>query len=114
MEIVTLSDKIAEADKENSEFVRLFGTENFRSWLLYFKKGDGTDLHYHIAPETMMVLQGRASIKDKAGGEQFVEKNQVLFLGAKEYYQITSVADEPLVLFANRPEQFSGSHVTAE
>ena len=114
MEIVTLGDKIAEATKQGAGFVRLFGTENFRCWLLCYEKGEGTDMHYHVEPETMMVIQGRASVKDKSGCEKIVEKNQVVILGAKEFYQITSVSDELLVLFANRPEKFSGSHVTAE
>ncbi len=61
-----------------------------------------------------MVLQGRASVKSKSGSKTIIEKNQVIFLGAKEFYQITSVADERLILFANRPEKFRGSHVTAE
>ena len=114
MEIVTLGDKIDEASKEGAHFVRLFGTEKFRCWLLCYDKGKGTDMHYHVEPETMMVLQGRASVKSRSGSETIIEKNQVVYIGAKEFYQITSVSDEQLILFANRPEKFSGSHVTAE
>jgi hypothetical protein len=37
----------------------------------------------------------------------------VLFLGAKDYYQITNTGTGPLILFGNRAEGFGGPHVTA-
>jgi hypothetical protein len=38
----------------------------------------------------------------------------VLFLNAKDYYQITNTGTEPLVLFGNRSEAFGGPHIKAD
>ena len=43
-----------------------------------------------------------------------IEKNEIVFFGAKDYYQITNVGTEPLVLVGNRSEAFGGAHVTAK
>ena len=67
-----------------------FGTGNFRSWLLYFVPGDGTDMHYHANPETFLVLSGSGVVKGLKGEERPIRKNEVLFLEAKDYYQITN------------------------
>ena len=91
----------------------LFGTENFRSWMLYFEPGDGTPMHYHQSPETFLVIDGKCSVKSIDGAEQIIEKNQIIFLAAKDYYQLTNVGTEPLVLFGNRSEPFGVRPVRA-
>jgi hypothetical protein len=44
MEFLSLKQKIAEAGKDSikNRNVQLFGTDNFRSWMLYFEPGDDT------------------------------------------------------------------------
>ena len=111
MDFINLNEKITEAKREKQKKISLFGTDNFRSWMLYIEPGDGTDMHYHISPETFIVVEGKASIKGKNGEERIIEKNEVVFFGAKDYYQITSVGFDPLVLFGNRSEAFGGPHV---
>jgi len=106
MEFVSLSQKIDEAGKEKIRNTHLFEAANFRSWMLYFQPGDGTPMHYHQSPETFLVIDGKASIKALDGSERVVEKNEVVFLGAKDYYQITNVGTSPLILFGNRSEPF--------
>jgi mannose-6-phosphate isomerase-like protein (cupin superfamily) len=112
MEFISLNRKMVEAQEENKRKLNLFGTETFRSWILYFMPGDGTDMHYHASPETFLVLEGKASVKGIDGQEKIIEKNEVVFFAAKDYYQITNVGDAPLVLFGNRSEGFGGPHVT--
>jgi len=111
MDFINLNEKITEAKREKQKKISLFGTDNFRSWMLYIEPGDGTDMHYHISPETFIVVEGKASIKGINGEERVFEKNEVVFFGAKDYYQITSVGSGPLVLFGNRSEAFGGPHV---
>jgi len=50
-------------------------------------------------------------VKGLKGEERRIRKNEVLFLEAKDYYQITNNGTEPLVLFGNRSEGFGGPHV---
>ncbi len=50
-------------------------------------------MHYHLSPETFLVLQGKASVKGLKGEERIIEKNEIVFFGSKDYYQITSVGD---------------------
>ena len=107
MDVKDLDEMIA-TKKRN---IRLFGTGNFRSWMLYFVPGDGTDMHYHSNPETFLVLSGSGVIKGLKGEERSIRKNEVLFLEAKDYYQITNTGTEPLVLFGNRSEGFGGPHI---
>jgi len=120
MDFVSLDQKIGEAAKEKIRNMPLFGTENFRSWMLYFEPGDGTPMHYHQSPETFLVIDGKCSVKSIDGAEQIIEKNQIIFLAAKDYYQLTNVGTEPLVLFGNRSEPFgvrpvrAGEEQTAE
>lgn len=114
MDFTTLGDKIREAQREKKSKVNLFGTDNFRSWILYFQPGEGTDMHYHMSPETFMVIEGRAMVKGAKGEEKILEKNEVVFFAAKDYYQITNVGSSPLVLFGNRSEAFGGPHVSLE
>jgi mannose-6-phosphate isomerase-like protein (cupin superfamily) len=102
------------AEDQSKRFVPLFGVDNFRSWILYFQPGDHTDMHYHLSPETFLVLQGKASVKGLKGEERIIGKNEIVFFGAKDYYQITNVGTEPLVLVGNRSEGFGGAHVTAK
>jgi mannose-6-phosphate isomerase-like protein (cupin superfamily) len=114
MEFVNINDTMRAAKDENKRFVPLFGTDTFRSWILYFRPGEHTDMHYHMSPETFLVLQGKASVKGLKGEERIIEKNEIVFFGAKDYYQITNVGTEPLVLVGNRSEAFGGAHVTAK
>src|ERR1051325_8988665 len=114
MEFANINETIDRAKNENKRFVPLFGNDNFRSWILYFRPGEHTDMHYHLSPETFLVLQGQASIKGIKGAERVIGKNEIVFFGAKDYYQITNVGTEPLVLVGNRSEAFGGAHVTAK
>ncbi len=114
MEFANLKETIRGAEDEKKRFIPLFGTENFRSWMLYFQPGDHTDMHYHASPETFFVLQGKASVKGLKGEERVIEKNEIVFFASKDYYQITNVGNEPLVLLGNRSEGFGGPHVTAK
>jgi mannose-6-phosphate isomerase-like protein (cupin superfamily) len=113
MDFVSLDQKIGEAAKEKIRNMPLFGTDNFRSWMLYFEPGDGTPMHYHQSPETFLVIDGKCSVKSIDGAEQIIEKNQIIFLAAKDYYQLTNVGTEPLVLFGNRSEPFGVRPVRA-
>ena len=110
MEVKNL-DEMIETQKRN---IRLFGTDNFRSWMLYFVPGDGTDMHYHANPETFLVLSGKGVVKGLKGEERPIQKNEVLFLEAKDYYQITNNGTEPLVLFGNHSEGFGGVHIKTD
>jgi mannose-6-phosphate isomerase-like protein (cupin superfamily) len=77
-------------------------------------------MHYHQSPETFLVIDGKCSVKSIDGAESIIEKNQIIFLAAKDYYQLTNVGTEPLVLFGNRSERFgvrpvrAGEEQTAE
>jgi mannose-6-phosphate isomerase-like protein (cupin superfamily) len=114
MDFVNLGEKQSEARENKKRKIDLFGTDNFRSWMLYFVPGDGTDMHYHASPETFLVLEGSGTVKGIKGDERSVKKHDVLFLGAKDYYQITNTGTEPLVLFGNRSEAFGGAHILAD
>jgi mannose-6-phosphate isomerase-like protein (cupin superfamily) len=114
MDFVNLGEKQSEAREKKERKIDLFGTDNFRTWMLYFVPGDGTDMHYHASPETFLVLEGTGTVKGIKGEEQTVKKHDVLFLGAKDYYQITNTGTEPLVLFGNRSEAFGGPHILAD
>jgi mannose-6-phosphate isomerase-like protein (cupin superfamily) len=106
MEFINLKQKIGEARENKIRNSHFFGTENFRSWMLYFDPGDGTPMHFHQNPETFLVVQGQCSVKDKDGRERILTKDDIVFFAAKEYYQLTSVGAEPLVMFGNRSEPF--------
>jgi len=110
MDCIHLQEQMAKAKRK----IDLFGTDNFRSWLLYFVPGDGTDMHYHASPETFMVFSGNGVVKGFKGEERPIKKDDVLFLAAKDYYQITNTGTEPLVLFGNRSEAFGGPHILAD
>ena len=110
MEFVSLADK---ADKEQ-RFTRLFGTGKFCTWMLHFKPGDHTDMHYHTEPESFLVVEGKAGVKGIDGDERIVEQGEVVFFEPKDYYQITNVGAGRLLLYGNRPEPFGGAHVTAK
>jgi mannose-6-phosphate isomerase-like protein (cupin superfamily) len=114
MEFMNIDDAMRNAKEENKRFVPLVGTETFRSWILYFRPGEHTDMHYHVSPETFLVLQGKASVKGLKGEERIIEKHEIVFLNSKDYYQLTNVGTEPLVLVGNRSEGFGGPHVTAQ
>jgi mannose-6-phosphate isomerase-like protein (cupin superfamily) len=114
MELINLNRKIDEARDQKIRNSHFFGTENFRSWMLYFEPGDGTPMHFHQNPETFLVVQGQCSVKDIKGGERVLAKDDIVFFGAKEYYQLTSVGTEPLVMFGNRSEPFGIGITRAE
>jgi mannose-6-phosphate isomerase-like protein (cupin superfamily) len=113
MDFVSLDQKIGEAGKEKIRNTHLFEADNFRSWMLYFEPGDGTPMHYHQSPETFLVIEGKCSVKSVDGEERIIEKNQIVFLAAKDYYQLTNAGTEPLVLFGNRSEPFGVRPVRA-
>ena len=114
MDFVNLAEKSVEAAEKKNRKIDLFGTDNFRSWMLYFVPGDGTDMHYHANPETFLVLAGTGTVRGIKGEERPVKKHDLLCLGAKDYYQITNTGSEPLVLFGNRSEAFGGPHILAD
>lgn len=114
MECINLEEKIAAARAGKIKNNHFFGTDNFRSWMLYFETGDDTPMHFHQNPETFLVVQGECTIKDLKGGERVVKKNDIVFLAAKEYYQLINKAAEPLVLYGNRSEPFGVGITRAE
>jgi mannose-6-phosphate isomerase-like protein (cupin superfamily) len=114
MDFVNLDQKIDEAGRDKLRNVQLFGTDNFRSWMLYFEPGDGTPMHYHQSPETFLVIDGKCSVKGIGGDERLIKKNDIVFLPAKEYYQLTNTGTATLVLFGNRSEPFGVRPVRAE
>ena len=114
MESVNLRQKIGEARERKIRNSHLFGTENFRSWMLYFEPGDGTPMHFHQNPESFLIVQGQCSVKDIKGGERILDQDEIIFLAAKEYYQLTSVGSEPLVMYGNRSEPFGIGITRAE
>lgn len=114
MDFVKLSEKVTEAKERRQRKIDLFGAGNFRSWMLYFVPGDGTDMHYHASPETFLVVEGRGVVKGIKGEERVIEKSDIVFLAAKDYYQITNTGTDPLVLFGNRSEAFGGPHIQAD
>ena len=67
-------DEMISTKKRN---IHLFGAGNFRSWMLYFVPGDGTDMHYHANPETFLVLSGSGVVKGLHGEERPIRKNEV-------------------------------------
>ena len=114
MDFINLNQKIDAARKDKIRNSHFFGTDNFRSWMLYFEPGDGTPMHFHQNPETFLVIEGKCSVKDLKGGERIVEKNDIVFFAAKDYYQLTNVGAEPLVMFGNRSEPFGIGITRAE
>jgi mannose-6-phosphate isomerase-like protein (cupin superfamily) len=104
MEFANINDTMRTAKDQDKRFMPLFGSETFRSWILYFRPGEHTDMHFHMSPETFLVLQGKASVKGLKGEERVIGQNEIVFFGAKDYYQITNVGTEPLVLVGNRSE----------
>ena len=114
MDFINLNQKIDAARKDKIRNSHFFGTDNFRSWMLYFEPGDGTPMHFHQNPETFLVIEGKCSVKDLKGGERIVEKHDIVFFAAKDYYQLTNVGTEPLVMFGNRSEPFGIGITRAE
>src|SRR5215203_3100762 len=91
MECINLKDEMDKAQRK----IDLFGTDNFRSWLLYFVPGNGI-------------------VRGLKGEERPIKKDDVLCLSPKDYYQIVNTGSEPLVLFGNRSEAFGGPHILAD
>ena len=110
MDFVNLAEKAGNEQRFN----RLYGTGKFCTWMLHLKPGDHTDMHYHTEPESFLVVEGKASVKDIHGGERIIEQGQAVFFDPKDYYQITNVGTGRLLLYGNRPEPFGGEHVTAK
>jgi mannose-6-phosphate isomerase-like protein (cupin superfamily) len=71
-------------------------------------------MHYHQSPETFLVIDGKCSVKGIKGDERVMEKNDIVFFPAKEYYQLTNTGVGPLVLFGNRSEAFGVRPVRAD
>ncbi len=88
MDFANINDTAEQAKNQNKRFMPLFGVDNFRSWILYFRPGEHTDMHYHMSPETFLVRQGKASVKGLKGEERIIEKNEIVFFGSKDYYQL--------------------------
>ena len=63
MEFANINDTMRTAKDEEKRFIPLFGSETFRSWILYFRPGEHTDMHFHMSPETFLVLEGKASVR---------------------------------------------------
>src|SRR5262249_59017909 len=97
-----MDQKIGEAAKEKIRNMPLFGTENFRSWMLYFEPGDGTPMHYHQSPETFLVIDGKCSVKSIDGAERIIEKNQIIFLAAKDTIHLPIFGTDRWFSSANR------------
>ena len=110
MEFANLDEMIVKKKRK----IDLFGTDNFRCWMLNFVPGDGTDMHYHASPETFLVLSGSGVVKGLKGEGRPIKKNEIVFLAAKDYYQLTNTGTEPLVLLGNRSEAFGGPHILAD
>ena len=83
MEFANINDTMRLAKDQDKRFIPLFGSETFRSWILYFRPGEHTDMHFHISPETFLVLQGKASVKGLKDEERVIEQNETVFFGPK-------------------------------
>ena len=114
MEIVNLGDKISEAQATKAVKVNVYGAEKFRSWILCFAPGDGTDMHFHVEPETFLVVEGSGIVRGKNGAESPIRKGDVLCLGVRDYYQIINTGTDHLVVYGNRSEGFGGPHFAAD
>lgn len=114
MDFINLNQKIGESREQKIRNNHFFGTENFRSWMLYFEPGDGTPMHFHQNPESFLVIRGKCSVKDINGVERVIEKDDIVFFPAKEYYQLTNTGTEPVILFGNRSEPFGVGITRAE
>ena len=80
MEFANINDTMRTAKDEDKRFMPLFGSETFRSWILYFRPGEHTDMHFHMSPETFLVLEGKASVKGLKGEERIIgEKRDRIF-----------------------------------
>jgi mannose-6-phosphate isomerase-like protein (cupin superfamily) len=110
MDFANLDEMMA----KNERKIDLFGTDNFRCWMLNFVPGDGTDMHYHANPESFLVVSGNGVVKGLKGEERAIKKHEIVFLAAKDYYQLTNTGTEPLVLLGNRSEAFGGPHILAD
>ena len=110
MNFANLDEMMAKKERK----IDLFGTDNFRCWMLNFVPGDGTDMHYHANPESFFVVSGNGVVKGLKGEERAIKKNEIVFLTAKDYYQLTNTGTEPLVLLGNRSEAFGGPHILAD
>ena len=113
MEFANINDTMRTAKEEEKRLSRFLARKLSLLDTLLPSRGH-TDMHYHLSPETFLVLQGKASVKGLKGEERVIEKNEIVFFGAKDYYQLTNVGTEPLVLVGNRSEAFGGAHVTAK
>lgn len=67
-----------------------------------------------MEPESLLVGEGRASVKGIDGDERIIEQGEVAFFNARDCYQITNVGTGRLLLYRNHPEAFGGAHVTAK
>ncbi len=54
--------------------------------------------------KTFLVIDGGCAVKGIKGEERIIEKNDIVLLPAKDFYQLVNVGAGPLVLFGNRSE----------
>ena len=59
--------------------------------MLYFEPGDCTPVHYDQSPETFLVIDGKCAVKGIKGEERVIEKNDIVFFLAKDYYHLIKV-----------------------
>ena len=83
MEFANINDTMRTAKDEEKRFIPLFGSETFRSWILYFRPGEHTDMHFHMSPETFLVLMGKASVRGLKGEERIWRKTRSSFSAPK-------------------------------
>ena len=60
MEFANITDTMRTAKDENKRFVPLFGTDTFRSWILYFRPGEHTDMHYPFVARNLSRARGQS------------------------------------------------------
>ena len=63
-----------------NDLFRSSAQRRFARGLLYFRPGEHTDMHYHLSPETFLVLEGKASVKGLKGEDRIIgEKRDRIF-----------------------------------
>jgi len=65
-------------------------------------------------PDTFLVIVDKCAVKGIKGEERVLEKNDIVLLPAKDYYQLINVRTGPLVRFGSRSEPFGVRPVRAE
>ena len=60
MEFANINDTMRTAKDEDKRFMPLFGTDTFRSWILYFRPGEHTDMHYPFVAGNLSRARGQS------------------------------------------------------